>query len=44
MERWSCIGDCVILQSVAIGQEFVLDTDEYPEAIGWINNLMMHAL
>ena len=44
IDRWSCSGDCVILQSVAIGQEFVLDTDEYPEAIAWINNLMTHAL
>lgn len=37
--RWEKSGDHVTLKSVAIGQEFVLDCDYYPEAMGWIQDL-----
>lgn len=35
MKRWSLEGDSAILRSVSRGQEFILDTNEYPEAISW---------
>ena len=39
-ERWIKRGDELLLRSVAKGQEFVLDTDDYPEAIAWARNLI----
>ena len=39
-ERWSLKGGSCLLQSVARGQEFVLDTGAYPEAIEWLISLM----
>jgi hypothetical protein len=33
--------DRVRLQSVARGQEFVLDTTKYPEAIPWLRLLFL---
>ena len=35
--RWRVQGESVQLRSVPIGQEFVLDVDQYPEAIAWLN-------
>lgn len=35
-ERWQKETHRVVLQAVARGQEFVLDTSHYPEAISWI--------
>ena len=32
--------DRTLLQAVARGQEFVLDCDEYPEAMGWVGSLI----
>jgi hypothetical protein len=29
-----------ILRSVPRGQEFVLDTDEYPEAVEWVRSIV----
>jgi hypothetical protein len=38
--RWIPAGDRVELKSVARGQEFVLDTRRYPEAISWVRDLL----
>jgi len=38
--RWTPNGDFVRLQSVAKGQEFVLDTTLYPDAKRWIKKLI----
>jgi hypothetical protein len=38
-ERWSVDGDSVILKTVSKGQEFVLDTQSYPEALDWVGSL-----
>jgi hypothetical protein len=37
--RWTLNGGHVILESAYPGQEFVFDTREYPEAVGWIRSL-----
>lgn len=37
--RWTPRGDRVELQSVARGQEFVLDLDEYPGVLDWVRGL-----
>lgn len=37
--RWSSKGQHTVLHSVARGQEFVLDTEYYPEAHSWIASL-----
>lgn len=39
-QRWQKRGDRTLLRSVARGQEFVLDCDEYPEAIDWVHDLI----
>lgn len=39
-ERWHLDGDRVYLQSAARGQEFVLDTTSYPEAVDWVASLL----
>jgi hypothetical protein len=41
--RWSILGDRVDLQTVARGQEFVLDTSRYPESLRWIRDLVTHS-
>ncbi len=41
--RWRRAGDRVHLQSVARGQEFVLDTRAYPEAGPWLRGLLASA-
>lgn len=38
--RWQPDGDRIDLQSAARGQEFVLDTTWYPEAIPWVAELL----
>jgi hypothetical protein len=37
--RWEKTKDGVLLRTVGRGQEFVLDLDHYPEAIGWVRRL-----
>ncbi len=39
-KRWRKSGEFVKLESVARGQEFVLDCEEYPEAIRWALELI----
>lgn len=34
--RWKLEGEKVLLRSVGRGQEFVLDCDEYPEVLDWL--------
>ncbi len=38
--RWSRDGDRTELRSVGRGQEFVLDTRQYPESPGWVRDLI----
>ncbi len=40
MARWHKQGAETVLRSVARGQEFVLDIEEYPEALGWACDLI----
>lgn len=40
MKRWTLKSNCVILKSVARGQEFVLDADRYPQAVSWAQELI----
>lgn len=40
LSRWSRDADKTILKSAARGQEFVLDTSHYPEAIDWVKTLL----
>lgn len=37
--RWTKQGDSIMLQTVAKGQEFVLNCDHYPESEQWVENL-----
>jgi putative DNA base modification enzyme with NMAD domain len=39
-DRWTEQGDRVLLRTVGRGQEFVLDADEYPEALAWARTLI----
>jgi hypothetical protein len=39
-ERWRINGARTELKSAARGQEFILDCDEYPEAIPWVAHLL----
>jgi hypothetical protein len=40
-DRWNCLGSGdVTLQSVGRGQEFIFNTDEYPEAKQWAEDLI----
>jgi hypothetical protein len=39
-QRWRSRGERTELNSVARGQEFVLDCDEYPEAVRWACDLL----
>ena len=43
LKRWSMQDDHVLLQSAGRGQEFVLDCDEYPEAISWLDEMFAKA-
>jgi Nucleotide modification associated domain 3 len=38
--RWQRCPNGVMLSSVSRGQEFVLDSEHYPEAIDWLRNLL----
>jgi len=40
LTRWQLDDDYVYLQSAARGQEFVLDTAYYPEAVPWVRSLL----
>ena len=40
MERWQRRGATTLLRAVPRGQEFVLDADHFPEAIGWVSSLL----
>ena len=40
LTRWNLEGNSVLLESVGRGQEFVLDCDDYPEAIDWLVELL----
>jgi len=44
LDRWEQSEDDVILRAVARGQEFVLDVDDYPEAIEWVVDVISHGL
>ncbi len=37
---WNKNKDCVYLQTVGRGQEFILDCQDYPEALKWIGHLI----
>jgi hypothetical protein len=39
LEKWSLHEDRVEPQTVGRGQEFVLDTHYYPDALSWVGNL-----
>lgn len=40
LKRWRAGKNCVYLKSVPIGQEFVLDCDDYPESIEWLSEIL----
>ena len=40
LTRWSCDDEYAYLCSATRGQEFVLDTTNYPEAVPWVMTLM----
>ena len=42
LKRWEKRADSVLLRSAGRGQEFVLDCDDYPEAMGWLTNLIIN--
>lgn len=40
LSRWSRANDYVLLNTVGRGQEFVLDSEDYPESIDWLCSLL----
>ena len=40
VQRWQRHEDGVLLRCVGRGQEFVLDCEHYPEALGWLERLL----
>nr|HET6902478.1 hypothetical protein [Ktedonobacteraceae bacterium] len=40
LSRWKLEEDSVLLNNVGRGQEFVLDCQEYPEAVHWLSRLL----
>ena len=38
--RWKCDWDYAYLQGVGLGQGFVLDLEQYPEAVDWVSGLV----
>jgi len=42
--RWRESNADVMLDFVARRQEFILDCDDYPEAVGWLRELLATAL
>jgi len=43
LTRWSLTDEFAYLRSATRGQEFVLDTTYYPEALGWVRGLLATA-
>jgi hypothetical protein len=41
--RWEKIDGGVLLSAVSRGQEFVLDCDRFPEAVGWLKRMLTSA-
>ena len=41
--RWSAAGERVRLSSVGRGQEFILDAEDYPDAVAWAKSLIDQA-
>ncbi|MFX0139394.1 MAG: hypothetical protein ACFFDN_37485 [Candidatus Hodarchaeota archaeon] len=41
MARWQLTKKGTKLSTVSRGQEFIFDTEKYPEAIGWVKNLLV---
>ncbi len=41
MERWQRTINGISLKAVSRGQEFILDMEEFPEAIEWLKNLLL---
>ena len=41
MERWQRTKTGTRLNAVSKGQEFILDTEEFPEAIDWARDLLL---
>jgi hypothetical protein len=39
-DRWRVEPQGIVLSTVGRGQEFVLDCEHYPEAVGWLANLV----
>lgn len=39
-DRWRMVDDFCLLQSVARGQEFILDVTQYPEAAAWATHII----
>lgn len=40
LSRWQMTSIATRLNAVSRGQEFVLDCEDYPEALNWLNNLL----
>lgn len=40
MDRWLRCGSTTLLKAAPRGQEFILDTVHYPEAVGWVKALL----
>ncbi|MFA6413844.1 MAG: hypothetical protein WCW53_14230 [Syntrophales bacterium] len=43
-DRWRLQSDSCLLQSVSRGQEFVLDTEHYPEALEWAVSIIRNGI
>jgi hypothetical protein len=43
LSRWRRLKAGVMLNAVSRGQEFVLNCDDYPEAINWLTELLVRA-
>ena len=44
MMRWQRTESNALLNTVARGQEFILDTEKYPEAMEWLPMLLSAAI
>jgi hypothetical protein len=44
LARWQKFKGGVMLDSVSRGQEFVLDCEDYPEAINWLHELLLRTV
>jgi hypothetical protein len=43
IKQWERRGDWVLLRTVDIGQEFVLDLEHYDKANHWLRRIFCHA-